>query len=76
MSDTIIHIPVDQATARIYLAASPDEQHKMQLLLRLRLRELTTMPPQTLRDVMDELGAQAEARGMTPEILEDLLRDE
>jgi hypothetical protein len=76
MVDTTISIPVDAATARIYLAASPTEQQKLQLLLRLRLRELTDMPRQSLREVMDDIGAKAEARGLTPEILADLLRDE
>ncbi len=76
MADTTIAIPVDAATAQVYLAASPAEQQKIQVLLRLRLRELADMPRQSLRQIMDEVGAKAEARGLTPEILEDLLRDE
>ena len=76
MADTTISIPVDATTARVYLAASPSEQHKMQLLLRLRLRELADMPRQSLGHLMDEIGAKAEARGLTPAILADLLRDE
>jgi len=76
MADTTISIPVDAATARIYLAASPIEQQKMQMLLRLRLRELADMPRQPLREVMDEIGAKAEAQGLTPEILAGLLRGE
>ena len=76
MVDTTIMIPVDPDTARAYQAASPAEQKKMQVLLRLRLRELTTAPPVSLRDLMDAIGAEAEARGMTPEILETFLRDD
>lgn len=74
MADTTISIPVDAATAQIYLTASPDDQHKIQMLLRLRLRELAEMPRQSRREVMDEIGAKAEARGLTPDMLEDLLR--
>jgi hypothetical protein len=42
----------------------------------LRLRELAEMPSRSLQDIMDDIGAKAEARGLTPEILETLLRDE
>ncbi len=76
MADTMISIPVDDVTARVYLAASPTDRQKIQFLLRLRFRELAEMPPQSLRETMDEIGAAAEARGLTPDLLEGLLRDE
>ena len=76
MADATINIPVDADTAEAYRSASVDEQKKLQLLLRLRLRELTSMPTRSLRDLMNEIGANAEARGLTPEILEQLLRDD
>lgn len=76
MIDTMITIPVDADTAQAFYAASPAEQKKLQLLLRLRLRELTAIPPVALRDLMDSIGTQAEARGLAPEILEELLRDD
>ena len=68
--------PVDAATARIYLAASPADQQKIQILLRFRLRELADMLRQSLSEIMDEIGAKAQERGLTPDILEELLRDE
>ena len=76
MAESMITIPIDADTARAYQAASPDDQKKMQVLLRLRLRELATTPAVSLRDLMDEIGAEAEARGLTPEILETLLHDD
>ena len=76
MADAMITIPVDADTARAYQAASADDQKKIQLLLRLRLRELTTTPSISLHDLMDQIGVEAEARGLTPEILETLLRDD
>lgn len=76
MVDTTITIPVDADTARAYQAASAEDQRKIQLLLRLRLRELTSLPNVSLRELMDEIGAQAEARGLTPDILETLLQDD
>ena len=71
-----ITIEVDEAAARAYAEASPGEQQKLQLLLSLRLQELTAQPSGTLQSVMDETGRAAESRGLTPEILENLLRDE
>lgn len=76
MSQLTITLPVDATTAQRYAAASPGERQKMHVLLRLRLREYVDMPPQSLQAVMDEIGANAHARGLTPEILEDLLRDD
>ena len=76
METTPITIEVDAAAAKIYAAASPEEQWKMQVLLSLRLRDLTIKPRRSLDVVMDEIGAEAEARGLTPEILESILRGE
>lgn len=76
MIDTVIPIPVDAETARVYREASAENQKKIELLLRLRLRELAELPSGSLAEVMDEIGAKAKARGLTPEILESLLRDE
>ena len=76
MTTATISLEVDADTARAYSAASEGERRKLQLLLGLRLRELTARPPRPLKDVMDELGRYAEAQGLTPGILESLLRDE
>ena len=73
MSTASISIEVDEVSARAFSQASAEEQRKLQLLLALRLRELTTGPARPLNEIMDEIGAQAEARGLTPEILESLL---
>jgi len=76
MTKPAISIPVDAETARAYHSASPDYQKKIQVLLRLRLRELAELPTSSLVEIMDDIGAKAEARGLTPEILRDLLHDE
>jgi hypothetical protein len=76
MTDTTITIPIDSDTARIYSTASADEQQKLQLLLRLRLRELTSHPQRPLSEIMDEIGRQAEAGGLTPDLLDSLLHDD
>jgi hypothetical protein len=73
---TTIAIEVDDDTAKAYKAASAEQQRKVQLLLNLRLKEIVAGPKKSLEQVMDEMSAEAQARGLTPEILESLLRDE
>jgi hypothetical protein len=76
MASATISLEVDSDTARAFSTASDEDRRKLQLLLGLRLRELTARPARPLKEVMDEIGGDAEARGLTPEILADLLRDE
>ncbi len=76
MGTANITIEVDEGAARAYSEASPNERQKLQLLLSLRLQELTDGSPKSLQTIMDEIGREAEARGLTPEILESLLRDQ
>jgi ferritin-like protein len=73
MATAPITIEVDEESARVFAQASTEEQRKMQLLLSLRLRELVTKPGKRLQELMDEIGAEAEARGLTPEILDSIL---
>jgi hypothetical protein len=56
--------------------ASPDYQKKIQVLLQLRLRELAELPARSLVEIMNDIGAKAEVRGLTPEMLEALLHDD
>ena len=76
METTPITIEVDAAAAKVYAAATPEEQWKMQVLLSLRLRDLTIKPRRSLREVMDDMSREAQANGLTPEILESILRGE
>ncbi len=76
MTSAMISIPVDAAIALAYSQAPPEEQKKIQLLLRLRVRELFTPSDVSLQQIMDDIGSKAEERGLTPEILETLLCDE
>jgi hypothetical protein len=75
MSTSTISIEVDSKTARAFAESSAEEKRKIELLLDLRLRELTSRPAKSLKEIMDEIGAKAESRGLTPEILESLLHE-
>ena len=67
-----ITIPVDTQTARIYTRASSEEKKKLRVLLSLWLREFAASP-RPLKVVMDEISEKAQARGLTPAILESVL---
>ena len=67
METTPITIAVDAE-------AAPEEQWKMQVLLSLSLRDLTIKPRHSLREVMDDMSREAQANGLTPEILESILQ--
>jgi hypothetical protein len=73
---TTIAIEVDDQTAQAFSAAPAEDQRKFQLLLQLRLRELTASPRRPLKEIMDDVGKHAEAQGLTPELLDSLLHDD
>ncbi len=75
MTDTVITLSLDEATAAAYNTASPNDQQKIQLLFRVLLREYTAQSSLSLQELMDDIGAKATARGLTPAILEHLLND-
>ncbi len=73
MTTAPITIQLDAEAVRAYMTASAEEQKKMQFLLSLWLRALTTAPTVPLKVLMDDISDKAQARGLTPEILETLL---
>ncbi len=76
MSTATISIDVDAESARAFQEASSDDRRTLEVLLGLRLRELTAEPAKPLKVLMGEIGNRAAARGLTPEILESLLHAE
>ena len=78
MATAPLTIQVSEEAARAFKQVSPEDQRKIQLLLDLRLRDLTMspLPRKSLQAVMDEIGKNATARGLTPADLESLLNDD
>jgi hypothetical protein len=74
MGKCSITVPLDPQTARAYDSAAPEEKRKMQALLGLWLRELANGENRSLQQVLDEAGRKAKERGLTPEILDSLLK--
>ena len=74
MTKATITIPLDPDTARAYESAAPEEKRKMQALLSLWLRELAAGESPSLEQVLDDVGRKAKDRGLTPEMLDSLLK--
>jgi hypothetical protein len=74
MATQSITIRVSPEAAHIYNTATAEQQRKLEALLSLKLMEVarTTRP---LEDIMSEMSHNAQARGLTPEILESLLNE-
>ena len=67
-----ISIRVSDEAARAYQSASPLDRRKLDALLTLRLTEATRRG-RSLQDVMDDMGHRARERGLTPELLDEIL---
>ena len=68
----VINIPLDNETAKIYQSATQADKKKMQILMSLWLREFEK-PSISLDELMDDISRKAEARGLTPDILDSIL---
>ena len=62
MATASITIQVSEEAARAFAQASPEDHRKIQLLLDLRLRDLTVSPHKPLQTVMDEIGTPLKTR--------------
>lgn len=75
MTTEEITIRVDADAAQAYRATSEQERRKLDLLLSLRLHDVLDSNG-SLEDLMRDISRRAQERGLTPEILESILRDE
>jgi hypothetical protein len=73
MKMSTITIPLDYDLAQVYNTAPAEDQEKIQVLLSLWLREMMTPGSFSLSALMDSISDRAQARGLTPKILESLL---
>jgi hypothetical protein len=73
---TNINIQIPDSLARIYETASDADKQKAQWLVELVLQDLLLSRTESLSDVVQEISQRAAERGMTPEVLDDLLRDD
>jgi hypothetical protein len=74
METKTITLQVDADVAQAYQAAPPQDRSKLALLLNLWLRDWLVRSI-SLTALMDELSEKAQARGLTSDKLENMLRD-
>jgi hypothetical protein len=74
MATEPITVEVDEAAARVFKNASPEERRTLEALVSLQLLEAST-PRQSLRELMDTISQRAQERGMTEEILQEILKE-
>ena len=74
MATEPVTLELDEAAARIFKEASPEMRRNLEALVSLHLLE-TAMSRQSLGELMDTVGKQAEERGLTEERLQELLRE-
>lgn len=74
METKTISIRVNADVARIFEAASEEQQRKLEALLSLKLSD-ATRSKRSLEEIMSEIGKNAQARGLSPEILNSILND-
>lgn len=67
-----ITIRVTPDAAATYLSASEEVRRKLDALLSLRLSE-AAQRNRPLREVIQEISSEAQAKGLTPEILQEIL---
>jgi len=70
-----INIDLDDYTASLYAAIPEEQKRKLSLLIGIKLREFLASCPRPIQATMDRMGAEAMERGLTPEILDSILRD-
>lgn len=73
MNTIPLTITADADAVQAFTSAQPEDRRKIELLLSLRLRELTVDAQKPLLQIMDEIGNSAERKGLTSEKLEELL---
>jgi hypothetical protein len=72
MTTRTISIRVSDEVARAYEAASDDERRKLDALLTIQLAR-ARQPGRPLEEVISEMSRKAQERGLTPEILSEIL---
>lgn len=75
MATETITIRVDSRAAQAFKAAPEAQRQKLEQLLSFRLLEAAQMS-ESLEDLMRRISHNAQSRGLTPEMLQDMLSDD
>ncbi|WP_013325079.1 hypothetical protein [Gloeothece verrucosa] len=69
----IITIEVDEEIKTAFEGATPETQQQLSSIIQLFFRK--NLQTKTLTEVMAEISDRAQKRGLTPEILQNILAD-
>lgn len=75
MPNRTITIPVDTQTAQAWSSADQQKRRKLEALAGLFLWDVVSEKRPSLDAVLEEVGRKAQTRGLTPEILDSILKD-
>jgi hypothetical protein len=75
MATEQITINVDPEVARIFRDATPEERRKIELKFELQVLG-ANQSRQSLEELAREVSRKAQERGLTPEILQEILDEE
>ncbi len=70
---TTLSIQFDPDIAQAFQSSQPEQQQKIQNLLNQWMRQALKIS--TLQTTMDKLSDEAEANGLTPEILQSIINE-
>jgi hypothetical protein len=73
MTMTTITLEVDTDVAKAFQLSEPEQQKKIQILINQWMKQAINVSK--LQSTMDKLSGEAEANGLTPEILESILNE-
>ena len=71
-----ITLQIEVDAARAFRSASPDEQEKLQILMSVLMKEYAKTNSPSLKQTMEEIGESAREKGLTPELLDSILKGE
>jgi len=70
-----ITIQIDDEAARVFKSASSVDRRKLEALVSIQFIE-ATKTKDSLKQIMSEISRKAQERGLTPEILREILNEE
>lgn len=76
MTIATLRVPLDDRTAQALQTTSPEKQALLHQMIGYLVQQFVESTPESLFALMDDMSREAAANGLTPEILESILRDE
>ncbi len=74
MATETITLEIDPEDARALKSVTSADWSKLRIFFRIWLKEYAKASNTSLRETMNEISEKAKSRGLTPEILDSMLR--